>query len=68
MSNDEKLAFEFYVLYRTPKAILCSDEKESGKGKEVWLPLSQIEFNEDPNSETQLVEVPEWLATTKELI
>lgn len=41
------------------KAILFRIE-----GKDVWLPRSQIEVDEDQ----KMVTMPEWLATEKELV
>lgn len=47
----------------TEKAILVS---ETGKAADaVWLPKSQISYEEDPQGFKCIVEVPEWLCIEK---
>ena len=46
------------VLLETQLAVMV----ENLDGEKVWLPKSQIEVNGDE------IELPEWLATDKELI
>lgn len=46
------------IKHRTEKAILITKD-----GKDVWLPKSQIEINDDDT-----ITLPEWLAIEKELV
>lgn len=53
------------VLAKTPGAILINDGD-----RDAWLPISQIQ-NYDESwkmGETVDLEIPEWLATEKELV
>jgi hypothetical protein len=40
------------------------------KNKEIWLPKSQVEIEEELNTAEDiiLIQIPEWLAEEKELI
>ena len=53
------------VLAKTPEAILINDGD-----KDAWLPISQIENYDESwkTGETVDLEIPEWLATEKELV
>ena len=48
---------------KTEKALLFND----GGGKEVWLPLSQIEDQEEENGILTII-IPEWLAIDEGLV
>lgn len=50
--------------HRTERAVLVSADGD--REKAVWLPLSQIEFDE--GGATAVVTLPEWLALDKGLI
>ena len=52
---------EVKLHHQTEKAILVSDDGE--KESAVWLPLSQIEWDES----TSTVTLPDWLALEKGL-
>jgi len=69
MSN-EMIEFQVTIEHVTDLAILINYE-----GNEIWLPESQIEYNEaelqkalDSNKILISIEVPEWLAYEKEMI
>lgn len=52
---------------RTEKAILVSDDGD--RAKAVWLPLSQIQFDETRlKLPAVIVTLPEWLAVDKGLL
>lgn len=51
--------------HETPQAILVSDDGEEKHA--VWLPKSQIEWQETKPGYVEAV-VPEWLAADKRLI
>ncbi len=50
------------IIRETAAAIYVTDDEE----KKVWLPKSQIEYEGEPG-DTVTIEMPEWLATDKEL-
>lgn len=53
------------LLHKTENAILITQDDEN----KVWLPKSQIEFEEDEGGTGRvLVTLPEWLAREKGLI
>jgi hypothetical protein len=63
MSN-EMIGVFGTIIAETDNAILLFDGIE-----EVWLPLSQIEYNPSAKEGTDTtVEIPEWLAYEKGLI
>ena len=51
------------VIHATKNAVLVESNEI-----EVWLPLSQIEDIDLDSTESQEIEIPEWLAEDKELI
>lgn len=53
---------EVKLHHQTERAILVSDDGD--KANAVWLPLSQIEWDEADG----IVTMPEWLATEKGFI
>lgn len=53
------------IHYMTEKAMLVS--LDGNKAKAVWLPLSQIEY-EEKGKGVLIVTLPIWLAEDKELI
>ncbi len=55
---------EMIVHVTTKAAVLASDDGE--KDNAVWLPLSQIEIEQ--NGKTATITMPTWLATEKGLI
>lgn len=52
------------VRHETDKAVLV----DHGEEEPIWLPLSQIEIEPNPDGKTHTVTLPEWLATEKEMI
>jgi hypothetical protein len=58
-ANHDLVDIEGRVLIRREKAIYF----DAGDAKPIWLPLSQIEINDDGS-----VTMPEWLALEKGLI
>ena len=53
---------------QTGSAILVSED--SNLARAVWLPLSQIEFDEKPSTDGMRhaeLQIPEWLAKSKGL-
>ncbi len=64
MGRKQILDLEVILVKRTDKAVLVT----SYEGAEpVWLPLSQIEIDDDAFGVTEIV-IPAWLAQEKELI
>lgn len=53
----------FGLIHETEEAILVLTNRD----KEVWLPKSQIEFEELPRSKVRIT-ISEWLATERELV
>ncbi len=53
------------IHHRTEKAVLVSDDGD--RNRAVWLPLSQIEINEESAGVLDLT-LPLWLAKDKGLI
>ena len=51
---------DFELMHKTDLAIKI----ETTDGVNVWLPLSQIEYNEIDG----ILEIPNWLATEKKLV
>lgn len=63
MKNHDIIEVSCQKKHETEKAILVVNLK----GKEVWLPKSQIEIDSDNKGIVEL-QMPEWLAVDKELI
>ena len=64
IATSEKVIFENVTLGKeTEKAILVTI-----KGKEVWMPLSQVhEIHREPDGKTGSIVVSAWIAKQKEL-
>ena len=58
--------FNLFVHTRTRSAVLVSDSGDDDDG--IWLPLSQIEIDEDVLDDWTMVGVPQWLAEDKGLV
>ena len=57
---------EVHVHHKTEKAVFISDTGD--KADAEWVPLSQIEIEEDPKNSIATVTMPEWLAKEKGFI
>lgn len=64
--KDDMEVYEFIFVRESDKAIgVC---KEGEEGRLIWLPKSQIDYEEKPQrGEVIEVEVPDWLAIEKDL-
>lgn len=63
--NDEKIEVAVTFKHITDRAVLVNDGD-----KDVWLPLSQVEYDfcdTEPGEAIEIV-VPEWIAKDKGLI
>lgn len=58
---------EVFIHARTEKAIRASPVGSTGSDRSVWLPLSQIEF-EQRGQFLAVVTLPSWLAEEKGLV
>lgn len=65
--GDDTTEVEGVVVGMSGKAILLKVEAPGG-AKEVWLPISQIEYELAGPGKTTKVEMPVWLANKHELI
>jgi hypothetical protein len=60
----ETVELSLEVVRIVERSVLVSDGDVT-----EWLPLSQVEFDEDtPEGETIVFTIPEWLATEKGLV
>lgn len=57
---------EVRLHHKSAKAILVSDDGDEANA--VWLPLSQIEIDDQGKNGVVTVTVPEWLAIDKGLV
>lgn len=65
MGNKDLVEIDLTIKAETDMALLVDD----GCIEEVWLPKSQIQYDEDAEvGDTIIVDVPEWLALDKGLI
>jgi len=65
MSSNQMETHDVTLLHETDSAILV----ENDCGEEIWLPKSQIDFNDEGAEAGALIEidVPRWLAEEKGL-
>ena len=56
MSHDDMITIHADILQVTDAAVLIACE-----GEEVWLPLSQIDFDGERGDTNVSVSLPEWL-------
>ena len=63
--NDEKIEVSVTFKHITDRAVLVNDGD-----KDVWLPLSQVEYDfcDTEPGETIEILVPEWIAKNKGLL
>lgn len=61
--NHDIIDLAVTILHRTDKAIMVENLDE----EKVWLPLSQVESDNDGLGEAE-IQVPEWLASDRGLI
>ena len=65
MGKAKLLDIEVLLVMRTEKAVLVQRDEEDKDP--VWLPLSQIEIDDDALGVAEIV-IPEWLAMANGLI
>lgn len=53
---------ELYLHHETAMAILVSEDEDDDDADKVWLPKSQVEFEDSDAPDMVMVTIPQWLA------
>ena len=66
MTPSGNIDLDLIMVQRTSMAVLVKDAEDADP---VWLPLSEIDLEHDPEPGEQcIIQVPEWLALREGLI